>query len=153
MTTRRTTTRTVLAAATLAAGLAEPAAASVLADYRWNQRVVLLFAPTDTTTLVEQAKDLLADKPGLVDRDLVVLAVVGQEPPRLLFGPPPRSRPSAKALRERFDVAEPIGFTAILVGKDGGEKLRQTHPLRRDQLYSAIDAMPMRRGEAATRTP
>jgi hypothetical protein len=146
------TTRTLLAAATLAAGLADAAAAAPLADYRWTNRVVLLFAPTDTTTLVEQTKELLADKPGLVARDVVVLAVVGREPPRLVFGPTPRAVP-ADALRQRYDVAEPIGFTVILVGKDGGEKLRQTHPIRRDQLYGSIDAMPMRRGEAASRAP
>jgi hypothetical protein len=143
------TTRTLLAAATLAAGLADAAAAAPLADYRWSHRVVVLFAPTETTTLVEQTKDLLADKTGLAERDLVVLAVVGDEAPRLLFGQAPRDTPTAAALRQAYDVAEPIGFTAILVGKDGGEKLRQTHPVRRDQLYGTIDAMPMRRGEAA----
>jgi hypothetical protein len=147
------TTRTMLAAATLAAGLADPAPASPLAEYHRESRVVLLFAPTDTTTLVEQTKELLADKQGLLERDVAVLAVVGQQPARLIFGPPPYGALSAAALRERFDVAEPIGFTAILVGKDGGEKLRKTHPIRRDELYGSIDAMPMRRREASTRAP
>jgi hypothetical protein len=145
------TTRTIMAAATLAAGLADAAAASPLADYRWHSRVLLIFAPTDTTTLVEQSKDLLADKPGLAERDLVVLAIVGRDPPRLVFGREPASAVSAEALRQRFDVAEPVGFTAILVGKDGGEKLRQTHPIRHDELYAVIDAMPMRRSEAQSR--
>jgi len=38
-------------------------------------------------------------------------------------------------------------FTIILIGLDGGEKLRQTKPLDTTTLFAIIDGMPMRRQE------
>jgi hypothetical protein len=50
------------------------------------------------------------------------------------------------ATRKRFHIA-PNAFTVILIGKDGGEKLRSSIPLSVDTLRSTIDAMPMRQDE------
>ena len=41
------------------------------------------------------------------------------------------------------------GFEVLLVGKDGGVKLRQETPLSVDDLFATIDAMPMRQREMA----
>ncbi|NJL13025.1 MAG: DUF4174 domain-containing protein [Microscillaceae bacterium] len=38
-------------------------------------------------------------------------------------------------------------FTLLLIGKDGGEKLRSPEALPPSQLFALIDAMPMRRRE------
>ena len=38
-------------------------------------------------------------------------------------------------------------FEVILIGLDGGEKLRQTKVLETDKLFAIIDGMPMRRSE------
>jgi hypothetical protein len=38
-------------------------------------------------------------------------------------------------------------FTVILVGKDGGEKLRTTDVLMPRKLFATVDAMPMRKQE------
>jgi hypothetical protein len=58
----------------------------------------------------------------------------------------------AAAVRERFGVAR-SDFTVILVGKDGGEKLRDSKPLTYARLQATIDAMPMRRQEMKERAP
>jgi len=58
----------------------------------------------------------------------------------------------AAAVRERFRV-ERADFTVILVGKDGGEKLRDSKPLPFARLQATIDAMPMRRQEMKERVP
>ena len=148
----------LLAAAALAASISggEPAGAASgdpLAEFQWRKRVVLLFAPNATTSLAEQAKDLLSDKSGLAERDIVIVAVRGTTEVETVFGDAPGPAATASALRRHFQVAETAGFTAVLVGKDGGEKLRETHPIRRDALYAVIDAMPMRRNEARPRDP
>lgn len=44
----------------------------------------------------------------------------------------------------KVDTAQ---FTVILIGKDGYEKYRTNKVLEMDQLFSIIDAMPMRRSE------
>ena len=51
-----------------------------------------------------------------------------------------------KYARRRFKVS-PEGFTAILVGKDGEEKMRSQIPITAAKLFEAIDVMPMRRQE------
>jgi len=54
------------------------------------------------------------------------------------------ARPSeAKALRARFALGDEA-FQAVLVGKDGGAKLRATKPITARELMATIDAMPMR---------
>ncbi|NYD89522.1 DUF4174 domain-containing protein [Sphingomonas melonis] len=50
----------------------------------------------------------------------------------------------AAALRKRYRLPAG-GFVAILIGKDGGEKLRSAKPILPEVLAGTIDAMPMRR--------
>ena len=38
-------------------------------------------------------------------------------------------------------------FSVVLIGKDGGEKLRRATPLSPEELFAIVDAMPMRRAE------
>ena len=56
--------------------------------------------------------------------------------------------PNLKApeLRNRYNVS--AGDAAVLlVGKDGGVKIRQAHALSAETLFTTIDAMPMRQRE------
>ena len=90
----------MVAAAALAVSLTDAAAAAPLADLQGRKRVFLLFAPSQTTSLAQQSKDLLADKPGLAERDLVVLTVLGKDEPTPVFvGIPAPRGASAGALR------------------------------------------------------
>ena len=49
-------------------------------------------------------------------------------------------------LRDRFKVSKE-SFVVLLVGKDGGEKLRSEKIVTVDSLNHKIDAMPMRKAE------
>ena len=48
--------------------------------------------------------------------------------------------------RERHGVAADE-FAVVLIGRDGGEKLRSTSPIPAAELFGKIDEMPMRRRE------
>lgn len=98
-------------------------------DYRWKNRVLLTFGNPTSDKLRDQKAILATDPDGLEDRDLVIL-----EPPQ------------TNTLAKRYKV-DPKNFTVILVGKDGGEKLRQQEPVTLDQLFGLIDQMPMRQRE------
>jgi hypothetical protein len=53
-------------------------------------------------------------------------------------------------LRKRLSV--PSGrFTVILIGKDGGEKIRQGSSVDLKEIFAIIDAMPMRQQEMRER--
>ena len=43
------------------------------------------------------------------------------------------------------------GFRVRLVGKDGGVKLDRSTPMTIDELFTIIDAMPMRQDEVSNR--
>ncbi len=117
-------------------------------DFIWQSRPLILFAPTEGHALVaRQSEALHGHLDALRERDTVVITVVGQTTsvdgvttPQLM----------ADALRRRYGVA--VGeAAALLVGKDGGVKLRQPHAFKASTLFETIDAMPMRRQEMKSR--
>ncbi len=115
-----------------------------LMDYRWEARPVLVFAPSeDAPLLVAQRAVFAARADGLTERDIVVHTVL---PDRVTPDLGTLPQDDADALRTRYRIA-PGAFAVILVGKDGGEKLREETVLTADALFAAIDAMPMRRRE------
>lgn len=65
--------------------------------------------------------------------------------------------PAWRGLLERDFVIEtrfgPAAFSVVLIGKDGGEKLRRTTPLAPADLFALVDAMPMRQAEMRERQP
>lgn len=48
---------------------------------------------------------------------------------------------------KKWDIDSSSSFTLILVGRDGGEKLRCTGVVSAEKLFGLIDAMPMRKDE------
>jgi len=116
-----------------------------LAKHRWEHRVILVFAPASESADFQQQLDILGSDPaGMKDRDLFVYHIFPQggatsEEENL-------ATETAQALRQRYRI-EPSEFTTILVGKDGGEKLRTEEPLPLQKLFDTIDAMPMRQAE------
>ncbi|MEM9302413.1 MAG: DUF4174 domain-containing protein, partial [Pseudomonadota bacterium] len=90
------------------------------------------------------AAPVLAEDPGMLERDLVVIEVINATVTVAGSAAPA----DAGGLRKRFEI-EPAAFAVILVGKDGSEKRRSSAPLAACDLYATIDAMPMRRREMA----
>ena len=80
-------------------------------------RRLLVYAPTPSDpALIRQRHLIDAARAGMADRDLVPVEVIGKRP----------------------------HFEVVLVGRDGGEKLRATAPLTPERLFETIDAMPLR---------
>ena len=141
---RRHTKAVLLLILTLLTGAAmsQPLQSADLSPYRWQNRLLLLFAPSpEDRAYGEQMRLLENETAALEDRDLLVFHLFGDS-----GGLEDTSPEVAANLRERYDVAEDA-FTVILVGKDGGEKERYRAPVAPETFYSAIDAMPMRRRE------
>ena len=117
----------------LAAALA---ASPTLAQMRWDRRVLIVAAPSAQDPALAEQRRVLASWTAKGDeRDLTIVEAVGDQ----VRG----AGDTAPALRRKFRL--PAGFTAILIGKDGGEKLRSTKPFPTTLLEQTIDAMPMRR--------
>lgn len=122
------------AAATPVLALPEPD----LDALRWTSRLLVVVASeAGDPRLARQRRLFEVARRGAQDRDLVWVEGVG-------------ATARAAELRRRFRVPEGE-FRALLVGKDGGAKLSSGEPIAAEQLFSEIDAMPMRRDEMRRR--
>jgi hypothetical protein len=116
-----------------------------LEKHRWRDRLILLFASSDDDDrLLAQLKILNNEQAELIERDLkiyVIMRAGGLAP----AGEKMEAN-AASALRQRYQV-EQQAFTFLLIGKDGGVKLRRENPVTIRELFDLIDSMPMRRAE------
>ena len=117
---------------------------TTLAQLRDRYRPLLLFAARpDDPSLLAQMTRLKDAAPGLTERNVLVIAIPYKDPSPSEVS---LSAADAFAARRSFHVA-PEDFTAILLGKDGGEKYRSKKPISFEKLRDTIDSMPMRQQE------
>ena len=109
---------------------------TALAGYRWENRVLLVFAPdVDSTLYLRQQEMLLVAEPGLNERDIVVVSVL-EDSVATTGGS--AAGGSASDLRDAYDVL-PHRFCVVLIGKDRGVKLRQEELVRSAELFALIE--------------
>ena len=113
-------------------------------SYKWKNRLVLILSnDPNSNVLNDQHKILKADELGMIERKLKVFRI---HP----YG--------IDSLENREDVIVNKGicnhfldknetFQILLIGLDGGVKLRQNTILSLKELYALIDSMPMRQAE------
>lgn len=137
----------VLALTTLGAAQTSEAG---MQRFQWQNRPLLVFAPDpDAPDLRRQLEIAQNHAAGWRDRDMVTIVVAGDQP--VTVDGTRAKELAAKelandALRQRYAVTGEA-FAAILVGKDGTQKLRHDAPISADKLFRTIDAMAMRRRE------
>ncbi len=102
-----------------------------LNEFKWKKRPVVVFADTsDDPAFAEQMELLRARTDELLMRDVVVIT---------------DTDPDARSdLRLKL---RPRGFMLVLIGKDGGVKLRKPFPWDVREITRSIDKMPMRQRE------
>ncbi len=96
-----------------------PLQADTLEILRWQARPVVVLGPD------MQVAALQAHMEQLTERAVVILT----------------DGPGADALRDG------AGFQVLLIGKDGGVKMRSATPVAAERILSLIDSMPMRQQE------
>jgi hypothetical protein len=121
------------------------AAAAELSDYRWERRPLLLFAPTDNDPrLIETLSRIEASRCDFVDRDMVIGQVVTEG--RSTLDGQVINADESQRLAKQYAIGENT-FSVLLIGKDGGEKLRVNEVPDLQAIYAVIDGMPMRSRE------
>jgi len=142
-----------LLAAALVTGLlpggAPAAGDDPLRALRWQHRVLLMFAPGAADARAADFERMVAARAcDLDDRDVVVGRVYATGPSRL--GDAALGAGAAADIRREHAVAEDA-FSVVLLGKDGGAKLRESAVPDPDSVFALIDAMPMRIDEMRAR--
>ena len=110
-------------------GAAALAAVGADGSLETNHRVLVLLGAHGAPELKRQASILEKGQKSLEEREVTVFTEQNEKGP----------------LHARFSHGS--GFLLVLLGKDGGEKLRSRKPLPLSKLESTIDAMPMRQEE------
>ena len=102
-----------------------------LDQFLWNSRVIAVLADSPNHPLFAEQMELFRALPNeLIERDVIVLT---------------DTEPSAETpLREKL---RPRGFAVVIIGKDGGVKLRKPFPWSVREISRAIDKMPLRQLE------
>ena len=121
------------------------AVAAELGDFLWQARPLLVFAPTDSDPrLVETMRRIDASRCDFADRDMVLGRIV-TDGTSTLDGQVVDTA-QAQRLASEFGVGA-NGFSVVLIGKDGGEKLRVNDVPDLAEIYAVVDGMPMRSRE------
>ena len=116
-----------------------------LVEYQWKNRLLLLFTPSpEGPVYIKLKEDLSRQEEEVLDRDLLIFHILESGETKLGNSPLPES--SGDTLREKYSIKSGT-FTILLIGKDGGVKLRREGRVELDEIFSVIDAMPMRQRE------
>lgn len=113
-------------------------------QHEWNNRLLLILSNENSKSLYQEQVDLLKENAeGLEERKMIIYTIMPDKYKKGLFSD---SWKESTDLNDRFRQKN-TDFEVILIGLDGGVKLRQTDVLRIEKLFSTIDAMPMRQRE------
>ena len=116
-----------------------------LNQFQWENRLLFIFFFFLGDSLFQALQSEISTQPDEIsERDLVVFKIF-ETGPSYQQNIQIDTR-TAAAIRTKF-AAPPGQFTCILVGKDGGIKLRQDSQVKLEKVFNLIDAMPMRREE------
>jgi hypothetical protein len=112
---------------------------------RWKNRVLVLLGPDESDHSFRlQKQNLASNSEGALERDLVILEILEQGKSRI--GKQLLSEKSVQNIRKKLGV-QTGPFQVLLIGKDGGVKLRSAEPVSAKDIFGLIDSMPMRRQE------
>lgn len=115
-----------------------------LNEYRWKNRLVLIFAPSiEDSFYLKQKSEFKGKVAELKDRDIIMIELL--EAGISTIAEIPLNSEQQSFLRKKFEVID--DFVFILIGKDGTVKLRANEPVSSEDLFSLIDRMPMRKEE------
>ena len=118
--------------------------AQSLDDYQWKNRIVLLLdISSDTDAINSQFAELTSDREALNQRDLLIFRVT----PETVYssnGNP--TELEASTIYDGYGLASNFNGV-LLLGKDGGMKLKKPFEVSTQQIFTLIDGMPMRKRE------
>ena len=116
-----------------------------LKDYQWRNRLILAFSSSAEDYGRRALEKEIANRAEeVIDRDLLVFQILESGETKLGNSSLPES--SGNYLREKFSIKSGT-FTVLLIGKDGGVKLRKEGEVELGEIFSLIDSMPMRQRE------
>ena len=120
-----------------------------LKKHQWENRVVLIMSKNeDFKPYPQQIAQLVRLPKELKERKILIYEVLpGRYRIMNYLNIEKKSKwISSSLLYEQYGNKE-SGFQVVLIGLDGGVKLKSSNFLRASEMFATIDSMPMRRAE------
>lgn len=117
-----------------------------LSQHLWKNRVIFILTE-DNAAFQRQILAFKANEKGMNERSLVVYHLKPEEYQQVM---PKSDVQKSTNLFKKYKQAN-VSFEVILIGLDGGIKLRQKDFLSCENLFATIDSMPMRSAEIKNR--
>ena len=115
-----------------------------LSNHRWQHRLVIVLTDQPTNAAyVQQLQELQRDEAALTERRILVYQSIPQQ---YRIGLGDEDWAQSSSIYEQYKRSD-TPFEVLLIGLDGGVKLRRTEPVAQADLFSLIDQMPMRQAE------
>jgi hypothetical protein len=113
-------------------------------QYKWKNRILLLVDKTIDSNKLQAQRDLFAAKSAELDERSMLIFLV--TPYEVHFYDGQASKLVSPEIYKSLSIS--TEFTGVvLIGKDGGVKLKKNFEVKTDAIFSLIDGMPMRRSE------
>jgi hypothetical protein len=117
-----------------------------LSQHLWKNRVILILSE-DNSAFERQMLAFKANEKGIYERSLIVYHLKSDEYEQVM---PKGDVQRSMNLFKKNNQAN-VSFELILIGLDGGIKLRQKEFLSCKKLFAIIDSMPMRSADIKNR--
>ncbi len=113
---------------------------SLLDEFRWKKRILLFYGPEEEVKAQKSLFLMLEDE--VMDRDLIFIEASSDQ---VMINNHLVESHHFKQLQIKFNLNK--SFTSLLIGKDGGVKLRSSQLVDPKEVFQLIDSMPMRKSE------
>ncbi|MGM0580857.1 MAG: DUF4174 domain-containing protein [Bacteroidota bacterium] len=117
-----------------------------LDDFHWKNRLLIIYADDQKSSqLEEQLAKISQNDEGYNERDLKVIILKDQKVE--IWNSGENHQLEFSEIIKELNIDEDRNYQNLLIGKDGGVKLRNNPPISNEKLFKTIDAMPMRQRE------
>ncbi|ADR20109.1 hypothetical protein MATR_22780 [Marivirga tractuosa] len=117
-----------------------------LDDFQWKNRLLIIYtADQKSTQLDKQLAEITRNKEGYNERDLKVIILKNQKVE--IWNSNKNHLLDFHQIIKELNIEEKQPLQNLLIGKDGGVKLKSNSTISNEKLFRIIDAMPMRQRE------
>lgn len=121
-----------------------------LDDFQWKNRLLVLYTSNENSVKIDdQLAEILKAKNEFQERDLKVIILKNQMVK--IWNSTKRHSLNFDQIIQELNINTEKNYQNLLIGKDGGVKLRADSPISNQKLFSTIDVMPMRQREMKDR--
>ena len=118
-----------------------------LQEFEWERRILVIAAPDRNAEAYRNSLTMLeSNRSGMEERHMLIVLLPDSAEPSLMLKAGDQPEIDPQKLRNQLNL-KPDQLSFLLIGKDGGVKMREQDSLSLKSVFNRIDQMPMRKQE------